>query len=95
MIYHRVLHIRGTPASGKTILRLLLERYIELKEPEWLVSSAGVWPTELNTDLDGTTRFIENPLNPPKTELFSVQDRALLVDEPKPATGTYTFGILS
>ncbi|KAL0630724.1 hypothetical protein Q9L58_010430 [Maublancomyces gigas] len=28
MIYYRVLHIRGTPASGKSILRLLLSRYI-------------------------------------------------------------------
>lgn len=82
MIYHRVLHIRGTPASGKSILRILLTRYINVVHPNWTVSSQEAWPQDLqDNDFNGTAAFIEGCLNLPRDQFYSTQDRVLLVDE--------------
>lgn len=82
MIYYRILHIRGTPASGKSILRLLLARYIGVVRPAWTVSSQEAWPHHLqDNDLEGTAAFLESCLNLPRDQFYSTEDRVLLVDE--------------
>lgn len=82
MIRHRVLHIRGTPASGKTILRLLLTRHIRLSHPNWHITSLEVWPEGLQKDdLVGTEKSIESRLSLSRDEWPFAQDRVFLVDE--------------
>lgn len=82
MIRHRVLHIRGTPASGKTILRLLLTRHIRLSHPNWHITSLEAWPEGLQKDdLVGTEKFIEYRLSISRDEWPFAQDRVFLVDE--------------
>lgn len=91
MIYYRILHIRGTPASGKSILRLLLARYINVVRPAWTVSSQEAWPHHLqDNDLNGTAAFVESCLNLPRDQFYSTQDRVLLVDEAHDAQSSWS-----
>lgn len=82
IIYHRVLHIHGTPASGKSILRILLARYIKVIRPTWTVRARDAWPHQLqDDDLDGTTAFIESCLKSTQDQPYPTQGRDVLVDE--------------
>lgn len=74
MIHHCFLHIRGTLASGKGILRLLT-CYINTVRPTWIVSSQEAWPHHLqDNDLDGTAAFIESYLNLTRDKFYSTQN---------------------
>ncbi|KAL1965472.1 hypothetical protein VTN77DRAFT_5728 [Rasamsonia byssochlamydoides] len=47
---HRLIHIRATPASGKSTLSRLLERHVQQKEPELPVLWCS-WPTKFPEDV--------------------------------------------
>jgi len=44
--HYKLVQVRGTPASGKTILLHLLWRYINAKDPQATVHPVVVWPED-------------------------------------------------
>lgn len=81
MMHYRILHIRGTPASGKTVLLQLLRYHIKSIKPDWNVSVVVDWPSTLDNDDSGTITHLERVLNLRRDDFLAAQDTVLLLDE--------------
>ncbi|KAF8253229.1 hypothetical protein K440DRAFT_534517 [Wilcoxina mikolae CBS 423.85] len=85
MFKYKVLHIRGTPASGKSVLLTLIKQYLAEEYPGLRVIHHQYWPAGMDTDT--STKFIESSLEAGMNDLqWELSDRVLLLDE---AQGSY------
>ncbi|KAA8904998.1 hypothetical protein FN846DRAFT_919559 [Sphaerosporella brunnea] len=79
MFEHRVIHIRGTPASGKSVLLHLIREELANKYSELSTYVLNCWPQNMS-DVESTS-FVENLFHATLMSIFSTPDRVLLLDE--------------
>lgn len=76
---HGILYVRGTPASGKTVLLNLLHQELLSQNPSLRVVSIGSWPQSMN-DLQSQA-YIERLLEASLSNPSAIPPTVLLVDE--------------
>lgn len=76
----RIIHIRGTPASGKTTLATLVELRLASRFPNYRTTFARHWPSEKMTASE-SEKYLEGLLNGSYMDVMTSQDRVLLLDE--------------
>jgi hypothetical protein len=82
MLSHRVVHVRGTPASGKSVLVELLQHHLKEKQQtqHLKITMVPFWPEKMTQT--ESTAFIESTLGCTLSFLrHHAQDRVLLLDE--------------
>lgn len=80
MFAQRIIHIRGTPASGKTTLATLVELYLGLHFPNHKITFSRQWPSEKMSHLE-SEKYLEGLLKGSYMDIMTSQDRVLLLDE--------------
>lgn len=83
LLDYNILHIRGTPASGKSVLLALIHDYILNHYPSWSVISIRSWPQHLSSSSPDDSRvFLEKILGTTLDQLPRLrQPIVLLIDE--------------
>lgn len=83
LLDYNILHIRGTPASGKSVLLALIHDHILNHYPSWSVISLQSWPQHLSSDSpDDSCAFLQRILGSTLAQLPRLrQPIILLVDE--------------
>ena len=76
---HRVIVIRGTPGSGKTVLRHLIHRTLAQNRLELSIHVSRGWPE----GLDGfqSTRYLEEATGRTEDELFGQPSHVIIIDD--------------
>lgn len=79
LMSHGILHVRGTPASGKTVLLNLLHQELLTQHPSLRVVSIKSWPQSMN-DFQ-SQNYIEQLLGASLSNPTVIPPTVLLVDE--------------
>jgi hypothetical protein len=80
MLEYRVVHIRGTPAFGKSVLYMLVQRYLANHYPRLQLAAEPYWPS--NMDSTQSKDFIEKTLQGTLDKLqCELSDRVLILDK--------------
>ena len=80
LLTYRVLHLRGTPCSGKTVLMELIIDYIRRKMDKFRTVFVRSWPTDINGENE-TESYLETILGIPAKRFAASTDLVLLIDE--------------
>lgn len=79
LMSHNILYVRGTPASGKTVLLNLLHQELLTQHPALRVVSIGSWPQSMNSFQ--SKKYIEQLLGMALSNPAVIPPTVLLVDE--------------
>jgi hypothetical protein len=75
----RLLHIRGSPASGKTTLRTILANYICINDPSYNVFTITAWAENDVMESGGYTRQLESITDIPYSILASQASKDMIL----------------
>lgn len=81
---HSVLLVRGTPASGKTILMNLIHEHVTKNLPHLRLHISRGWPSNLS--FAESQNYLENMLGLARDQLFKAHDTIICIDD---AQSTY------
>lgn len=79
VLKHRIVLVRGTPASGKTILIHLLHSYILQQNTHFKVHVFSGWPAGMRNN--ESFAHIESLVGIGMNEIFVAQDRVIFIDD--------------
>ncbi|KAA8894843.1 hypothetical protein FN846DRAFT_894707 [Sphaerosporella brunnea] len=91
LMENRVLHIRRTPTSRRSVLMMLLEEHFKTKYPDDKIRSLNTWPQD--TSQVRSQQLLEETFGVGLIKLQQASDKILLIDEAQRPYGDLFLGI--